>query len=86
MLTILDLSQSPDSIHIDSLEAGHVCVANISAPERRKRLAFGATAFVITVAVLVILIATGASRWWRLALFPLFAGSTVGFFQWRDKT
>jgi hypothetical protein len=28
----------------------------------------------------------GASRWWRIALLPLFMGAAIGFFQWRDKT
>ncbi len=62
------------------------CTPNISTLERRKRLFGGIVAFVIALAVLTALIATGASRWWRLALYPLFAGATSGFFQWRDKT
>jgi hypothetical protein len=66
--------------------AGEVCVPNISTRERRKRLASGVIMFAISLAILAVLIATGASRWWRLALFPLFAGAASGFFQWRDKT
>jgi hypothetical protein len=65
---------------------GKVCIANISLEERRKRLMGGVIAFVISLAVLAALMAFGASRWWRLALLPLFSGATVGFFQWRDKT
>jgi hypothetical protein len=42
--------------------------------------------FVLSLAVLAALMAGGASRWWRLALFLLFAGAAFGFFQWRDKT
>ncbi len=67
-------------------EAGDTCVPNISPSERRRRLAGGAITFVISLAVLAALAATGASRWWRLALLPLFWGATLGFFQWRDKT
>ncbi len=63
-----------------------VCIPNISPRERRKRLAGGVIMLVLGLAVLAVLMATGASRWWRLALFPLFAGAASGFFQWRDKT
>ena len=68
------------------LEIGEVCIPNISTRERRKRLMSGVIMFVISLAVLAALIAGGASHWWRLALFPLFAGAASGFFQWRDKT
>ncbi len=67
-------------------EASEACVPNISPRERRKRLAGGAITFVVSLAVLAALMAIGASRWWRLALLPLFWGVTLGFFQWRDKT
>jgi hypothetical protein len=36
--------------------------------------------------VLAVLLTTGANRWWRLALAPLFFGGASGVFQWRDKT
>ena len=68
------------------LETGEVCIPNISTRERRKRLASGGVMFVISLAVLAALMAGGASRWWRLALFLPFAGAASGFFQWRDKT
>ena len=68
------------------IAAGDACIANISPQERRKRLSFGVVAFVITLGILGILLATGTSRWWRIALLPLFMGATSGFFQWRDKT
>ena len=67
-------------------EIGEECIPNISPHERRKRLAGGVIMFVISLAVLAALIATGADRWWRLALLPLFGGAASGFFQWRDKT
>jgi fatty acid desaturase len=71
---------------IDSSKINEVCIPNISTRERRKRLISGVIMFVITLAVLAALMVGGASRWWRLALFPLFAGAASGFFQWRDKT
>ena len=61
-------------------------VANINTRERRKRLASGLIMFAVSFAVLATLMAAGAGRWWRLALFPLLWGAVVGFFQWRDKT
>ena len=65
---------------------GEVCIPNISTRERRKRLIFGGVMLLINLVVLGTLMAFGASRWWRLILFPLFAGAGSGFFQWRDKT
>jgi hypothetical protein len=46
----------------------------------------GVVSLVLALAVLTVLLATGISPWWRLLLFPLFAGAGSGFFQWRDKT
>ncbi len=67
-------------------EAGEVCIANISPRERLKRLRFGVISFAVGLAVLAVLMAMGASRWWRLVLLLFFQGGTSGFFQWRDKT
>ncbi len=77
-----DAGQSP----IGGLEVGEICIPNISLRERRKRLAGGVLSLIIALAFLAVLMAIGASPWRRLALFPLFAGATSGFFQWRDKT
>ena len=66
--------------------AGDVCIPNISVKERRRRLYSGLVMLAIGAAVLLVLLATGVSFWWRLGLFPLFAGAASGFFQWRDKT
>lgn len=63
-----------------------VCIPNISAVERRKRLAAGVVALALALVALLILLTVDASRWWRLALLPLFWGATSGYFQWRDKT
>jgi hypothetical protein len=65
---------------------GEACIPNISSPERRKRLLSGVVTLVITLTILWILISIGASRWWRIALLPLFMGTAIGFFQWLDKT
>ncbi len=62
------------------------CVANLSPHERTKRLVAGVIPWVISLVVLAGLVATGADRWWRLMLLPLFWGAAVGFFQWRDAT
>jgi hypothetical protein len=67
-------------------KTGDVCIPNISAKERRKRLKSGLVLFAISLAILAILLAAGINPWWRLGLFPLFAASASGFFQWRDKT
>jgi hypothetical protein len=62
------------------------CVPNISAVEREKRLAFGFVSLTIGLIALVGLIAVEFNPWWRLALFPVFAGAASGYFQWRDMT
>ncbi|MBI1800285.1 MAG: hypothetical protein HY259_00400 [Chloroflexi bacterium] len=62
------------------------CVSNIGAREQRKRLRFGAAMLVISLALLVTLLATGAERGWRVGLFLPFAAAAIGFFQARDKT
>jgi len=69
-----------------NMSAGKACTPNISTAERRKRLAFGVMMFLLALAALAILVFSGVSHWWRLALYPLFIGATSGFFQWRDKT
>lgn len=68
------------------LQTGEVCIPNISTRERRKRLAGGAIMLIIALAVLAVLMAIGASVWWRLILLPLFWAAAAGFFQWQDKT
>jgi hypothetical protein len=65
---------------------GAVCIPNISTAERRKRLMGGLVMLVISLVVLAVMLATRISPWWRLGLFPFFAGAASGFFQWRDKT
>ena len=62
------------------------CAANIGPQQRRRRMLFGLVTFAIAAVIALVLIASGASRWWRLILFlPLAAGGT-GIFQALDKT
>lgn len=68
------------------METGAVCIANIGTRERRKRLTFGIVLLAVAVVVCVVLVATGTSRAWRLALFPLFWAAGVGVFQAWEKT
>ncbi|HVN55189.1 MAG TPA: hypothetical protein VMT46_12725 [Anaerolineaceae bacterium] len=63
-----------------------VCIPNINTAERRKRLIAGLVQLAVTLLALAALVLLGFSHWWRLALFPLYWGSAVGFFQWRDHT
>jgi hypothetical protein len=67
-------------------DSDQVCIPNISFDERRVRLIAGVVQFGVGLAILAVLIALGANRWWRLALFLPFGGAAAGFFQWRDKT
>lgn len=62
------------------------CIPNINREERRKRLAVGTAALVVALAALLVMLTIDVSRWWRLALLPLFWGAASGYFQWRDKT
>ncbi len=62
------------------------CIPNISHEERRKRLKSGVIMAAVTLAILIMLVALDISRWWRLALAPLFFVAASGYFQWRDKT
>jgi hypothetical protein len=72
----------------DSTKASNdrVCIPNISRKERQKRLLSGVIQLIISLAILAVLLAIDANRWWRLALFPLFWAATAGFFQWQEKT
>ncbi len=68
------------------MKMNDIGIPNISATERRKRLRFGLITLLLALIVLAALIVLNVSPWWRLALFPLFAGAALGYFQWRDKT
>lgn len=63
-----------------------VCIANIGPQERRRRLAFGAVAFVFGLALAAALVLTGVHPLWRIVLFLPFASAGIGYFQARDKT
>jgi fatty acid desaturase len=59
---------------------------NLGPRERRKRFIFGAAMLVVALAAAGALLAAGADRWWRLALFVPFALAGHGLFQARAKT
>jgi hypothetical protein len=61
-------------------------MANIGPRERRKRLFFGVGVSAVSVAILVVLCATGANRLWRLALFLPSWIAAIGVYQARGKT
>jgi fatty acid desaturase len=62
------------------------CVPNINSAERRKRLVSGVVMLAAGLGTLAALLFYGVNPWWRLALFPVFAGAAAGYFQWRDET
>ncbi len=63
-----------------------ISIANINKNEQRKRLIFGMISFFLAIGILAIQISTGTGRIWRLPLFFLYAGATIGYFQAREKT
>lgn len=67
-------------------DIGEVCIANISPRERKKRLKFAISQFIVTLVILGAMIALDLHPLWRLALLFLFSASTVSYFQVLDKT
>jgi hypothetical protein len=68
------------------VDARAVSTPNIGPHERRSRLLFGAGGLAVAVVLGIALVAAGASRPWRLALFlPLWLAA-LGFFQARGRT
>lgn len=65
---------------------GETCVANISPPERQKRMRFGIMQFTISLAILVILVILDVNPLWRLLLFFMFSAATTSYIQALDKT
>jgi hypothetical protein len=61
-------------------------IANIGRRGQRQRLAFGSVLFVVGAGILVALVAVGAHRAWRLALFVPFWAAAIGVLQAREKT
>ena len=62
------------------------CIANIGSEGRRKRMAFGVIALVLSVALVVTLVMLDVDRVWRLTVaLPLLLGGT-GVFQAREST
>ena len=61
-------------------------VGNLGPREQQKRLVFGVVMLVLALVATGWLLTSGASRWWRLGLFVLFALAGHGLFQARAKT
>ena len=59
---------------------------NIGPRERRKRLLMGVTVLTVGAAIALALLATGAARPWRIALFLPFWIGALGLLQAREKT
>ena len=78
--------QSAPGLTPVAVPSSQLCIPNISTRERQKRLLGGVIELVIALGIWAALVAFGASRWWRLALLPVFWGAAVGYFQWRDRT
>jgi len=70
----------------EDVEIGEVCIANISPLERRKRMRFGITQFVISLVILGALLAFDANPLWRLLLILPFGAAAAGYFQATEKT
>ncbi len=79
-------SHTSNGLSEEDQESGEVCIANISPFERRKRLKFAIRQFIVTLAILGVLIVLGLHPFWRLPLFLLFSAATTSYFQARDKT
>ena len=59
---------------------------NLGPAGRRQRLVAGLVGLAASSAVLFWLDRTGASRWWRLAMFPLLWMGATGLLQARART
>ncbi len=71
---------------VDGPATAPLCVENIGPRERSKRARYGAGMLVVGFILTGVLIASGADRAWRLALFLPFAAAGTGFFQSYEKT
>jgi hypothetical protein len=61
-------------------------VPNIGPAEIRKRRVGGYGSFIVALAALIWLDASGISLWWRLGLFPLIWTGSLGVMQARART
>jgi hypothetical protein len=61
-------------------------IPNIGPKGIRRRRTFGLVTALLGVALLALLSAWGASRPWRLAVFPFFWMGALGWLQAREKT
>ncbi len=65
---------------------GDVCVPNISPKERQLRKRFAIVQFMVTLAVLAVMLLLRVDPLWRLGLFFLFSAATTSYMQALDKT
>ena len=73
-------------IELNGYESRDICIPNIGANERRKRLVSGIITLIIAAAIGIFLIVNAWAWWTRLILFlPLFSGF-IGIFQAKEKT
>ena len=65
---------------------GDVCIPNIGARERRKRMGFGIAMFVVGAGLAALVVGFDVPRPWRLAVLPAFWLGALGVLQAREKT
>jgi hypothetical protein len=65
---------------------GSFMAINIGPREQRKRKMYGIIIFVLTGALLLVMIILGISRWWRLPLIIPYWIAGTGYFQAKEKT
>lgn len=65
---------------------GTTCIPNIGPKQRQRRIIGGIVMSAVAVGVFAALLAAGAGRWWRLALFLPLYGAGLGYFQAYERT
>jgi hypothetical protein len=59
---------------------------NIGRRGQRQRFIIGVVNLAVAATILALLYQAGATRWWRLAVFPLLLLAAIGVFQARART
>jgi len=75
-----------ESASAEEFEPLAVCIPNINARERRRRLVSGVIILGINLVFLTGLGLKVRSRWWRLLAFPGFWVGAASVMQWSDRT
>ena len=68
------------------MDEATVCIANIGPRGRAQRMRFGLIVLALAVIAGIALLATGASRPWRLLVFLPMWMSAIGVFQAKEHT